>query len=132
LVSRNKAGKAVLTVPAGGSALKVAPVKSLTDDVVVSISNGGSLLAFPVGELPEMTRGKGNKIYNIPGAKFKSGDESMIAVVVMSPGDKLRIGSGKRHTVIKFKELTDYTGARGQRGRKLPRGFQKVDTVDIE
>ncbi len=132
LISRNKAGKAVLTVPAGGTALKVAPVKSLTDDLVVSISNGGSMLAFPIGELPEMARGKGNKIYNIPGPKFKSGEESMVAVVVMSPGDKLRIGSGKRHTVIKFKELSNYEGARGQRGRKLPRGFQKVDSVDLE
>ncbi len=132
LVSRNKAGKAVLSVPAGGTALKSAPVQSLKEDIVVAISNGGSLLAFPVAELPEMARGKGNKIYNIPGKKFKDGEESMIAVFVMSPGSKLRITSGKRHTTIKFKELKDYTGTRGQRGRKLPRGFQKVDAAELE
>lgn len=132
LISRQKSGKAVISVPAGGMVLPAMAVGSLTDDLVCAISNGGSLLSFPVGELPEMTKGKGNKIYNIPGAKFKSGEEFMRALAVVSPGQKLRITSGKRHTTIKFRELTDYTGTRGQRGRKLPRGFQKVDAVDVE
>jgi topoisomerase-4 subunit A len=56
----------------------------------------------------------------------------MIAAAVISPSQKLRITSGKRHTTIRFRELDDYTGTRGQRGRKLPRGFQKVDSVDVE
>jgi len=132
LVSRNKSGKAVISVPQGAQVLKSMSVTSLTDDIVCAISNTGSLLCFPVGELPEMAKGKGNKIYSIPGAKFKSGEESMIAVAVLAPKQKLRITSGKRHTVIKFRELVDYAGSRGQRGRKLPRGFQKVDAVDIE
>ena len=80
LVSRNKSGKSVLSLPAGAAVLPAAAVRSLTDDVVCAISNNGSLLTFPVGELPEMAKGKGNKIYNIPGPKFKSGEESMIAL----------------------------------------------------
>ena len=132
LISRNKAGKSVISVPAGAAVLKSAVVASLIDNVVCAISNNGSLLCFPVGELPEMAKGKGNKIYNIPGAKFKSGEESMLALSVLAPGQKLRITSGKRHTVIKFRELSDYMGTRGQRGRKLPRGFQKVDAVEVE
>lgn len=132
LVSRNKAGKSVISVPAGAQVLPAAAIRSLTDDKVCAISNTGSLLSFPVGELPEMAKGKGNKIYNIPTAKFKSGEESMLALTVLSPGQKLRIASGKRHTVIKFRELEDYEGTRGQRGRKLPRGFQKVDGISIE
>ncbi len=132
LISRNKAGKAVISVPASASVLHSSAVTSLTDDIVCAISNAGSLLCFPVGELPEMSKGKGNKIFNIPGAKFKSGEESMIALAVLSPKQKLRIKSGKRHTVIKFRELEDYMGTRGQRGRKLPRGFQKVDAIEIE
>jgi len=132
LISRNKAGKSVISVPAGASVLKSAAVPSLIDNIVCAISNNGSLLSFPVGELPEMAKGKGNKIFNIPGAKFKSGEESMLALSVLAPGQKLRITSGKRHTVIKFRELEDYMGTRGQRGRKLPRGFQKVDAVDVE
>ncbi len=132
LVSRNKSGKAVISVPAGADVLPAVPVKSLTEDVVASISSSGSMLTFPVGELPEMSKGKGNKIFNIPSKKFKAGEESMVALSVLSPGAKLRITSGKRHTVIKFRELDDYAGARGQRGRKLPRGFQTVQRVDIE
>ncbi len=132
LFSRNKSGKSVLSLPAGAQVLPAAAVSSLTDDVVCAISNNGSLLTFPVGELPEMAKGKGNKIYNIPGPKFKSGEESMIALSVVSPTQKLRITSGKRHTTIKFRELEEYSGMRGQRGRKLPRGFQKVDAVDVE
>ncbi len=132
LISRNKSGKAVISVPSGASVLTSAAINSLTDDRVCAFSNTGSLLCFPVGELPEMTKGKGNKIYNIPGAKFKSGEEFMKALVIISPGQKLRVTSGKRHTTIKFRELDDYTGARGQRGRKLPRGFQNVNAVDID
>jgi len=132
IVSRNKSGKAVISVPGGASVLPAAGVSSLTDNVVCAVSNTGSLLCFPVGELPEMAKGKGNKIYNIPTAKFKSGEESMVALVVLAPAQKLRIISGKRHTTIKFRELEGYTGTRGQRGRKLPRGFQKVDSVEIE
>lgn len=132
LASRNKSGKAVLSLPGGAGVLPVAAVKSLTEDMVCAISNTGSLLSFPVGELPEMSKGKGNKIYNIPGPKFKSGEESMIALAVISPSQKLRINSGKRHTSIRFRELEEYVGMRGQRGRKLPRGFQKVDSVAVE
>ena len=132
LVSRNKSGKSVISVPAGATVLPAVKVGSLTDDLVAAISDSGSLLSFPVGELPEMARGKGNKIFNIPATRLKSGEESMQAVVVVPPDARLRIESGKRHTVIRFRELADYAGARGQRGRKLPRGFQNVGTVRLE
>ena len=56
----------------------------------------------------------------------------MIALAVLSPNNKLRITSGKRHTTIKYKELEDYLGTRGQRGRKLPRGFQSVQAIEVE
>ena len=132
LVSRNKAGKVVLSVSQGATVLPARAVASLTEDRVCAISNSGSLLAFPVGELPEMAKGKGNKIYNVPASKFKSAEESMVALAVLSPNNKLRITSGKRHTTIKYKELEDYLGTRGQRGRKLPRGFQSVQAIEVE
>jgi len=131
LVSRNKSGKSVLN-PAGGQVLKVSPIASLTDDLVIAISSEGSMLSFPIGELPEMARGKGNKIFNVPSKAFKSGAESVVAVAVVPPNGKLRINSGKRHTTIKFSELDHYAGTRGQRGKKLPRGFQTVDSVMVE
>jgi len=132
LVSRNKSGKAVITVPAGAEVLPAAPVTSLTEDLVCAAGSGGSLLAFPVGELPEMARGKGNKIFNVPGPRFAAGEESMVAVAVVPRGGKLRVESGKRHTLIRHVELEGYLGARGQRGRKLPQGFQKVAALSVE
>lgn len=131
LISRNKSGKVVLNA-SGGQVLTASPVRSLTEDLVIAVSSEGSMLSFPVGELPEMARGKGNKIFNIPSKAFKSGTESMVAVAVVPPAAKLRINSGKRHTTIKFAELDHYAGTRGQRGKKLPRGFQTVDSVVVE
>ncbi len=132
LVSRNKAGKAVISVPAGAKVLSASPVTSLKTDLVAAISDSGSMLTFPVSDLPELNRGKGNKIFNIPGKKFKAGEESMVAVAVVAEKQKLRIESGQRHTTIKYSELDAYAGARGQRGRKLPRGFQTVRRVMVE
>ncbi len=132
LISRNKAGKAVISVPAGAAVLPAVWVQSLTDDLVAAISDGGSMLSFPVGELPEMAKGKGNKIFNIPAKKFKEGEEKMVALGVVPPKGKLRILSGKRHTTLRYIDLEHYAGTRGQRGRKLPRGNQNVQGVELE
>lgn len=132
LVSRNKAGKAVISVPAGAKVLSASRVTDLDTNLVAAISDSGSMLTFAVSDLPELNRGKGNKIFNIPGKKFKAGEESMVAVAVVGPKQKLRIESGQRHTTIKYNELEAYAGARGQRGRKLPRGFQTVRKVRVE
>lgn len=129
-VSRNKAGKAVITVPTGASVLPAMRIYS-DDDLVAAISNTGSMLTFPVKELPELGRGKGNRIFGITTKNFNAGTEYMAALAVIPQGKKLRIDSGKRHTVIKFSELDNYLGTRGQRGRKLPRGFQTVNSVSV-
>ena len=132
LQSRNKSGKAVISVPAGAEVLQAALVSDPVVDRVAAVSSNGSLLAFPVSELPEMSRGKGNKIFGIPGKKFKDGSESMVALAVVPKGGKLKVYSGKRHTTIKYAELENYLGTRGQRGRKLPRGFQTVQRLELE
>ena len=132
LQSRNKSGKAVISVPAGAEVLQAALVSDPAVDRVAAVSSNGSLLAFPVSELPEMSRGKGNKIFGIPGKKFKDGSESMVALAVVPKGGKLKVYSGKRHTTIKYAELENYLGTRGQRGRKLPRGFQTVQRLELE
>jgi len=130
-VSRNKAGKAVITVPSGASVLPAMRVHS-DEDLVAAISNTGSMLTFPVNELPALSRGKGNRIFGITSKNFNAGTEFMTALAVVPKGGKLRIDSGKRHTMIKFSELENYLGTRGQRGRKLPRGFQTVNSVLVE
>jgi topoisomerase-4 subunit A len=132
MVTKNKAGKACLRVPRHGHALP--PVVLGTDpgaQVVVATSLG-RMLVFPLSDVPELTRGKGNKLLNIPAASFKAGDESVVAVQVMNAGDDLLVVAGQRHLRMKIRDLDNYVGERARRGRKLPRGFQKVDSLAVE
>ena len=89
------------------------------------------MLLFPLADLPVMGRGKGNKIIGIPSSRVQSRDEFVVAVAVMGEKDSLRVHAGKRHVNMKFSELSHYQGERGRRGHKLPRGFQKVDRVEV-
>ena len=131
-VTKNRAGKAMLSVPKGGFALPPVEISSRGDDAyVVAATSQGRMLVFPVAELPELARGKGNKLINIPAASFRERDEFVVAVVVLTPADELLVLAGQRHLRMKFKDLDNYIGARAQRGRKLPRGFQKVDDLSV-
>ena len=137
MVTKNKAGKAFLNVPKGGKALQpfvFDPTGDMDvgDAYVAAATSSGHLLLFPLGDLPEMSRGKGNKIINVPSAAFKAGEESVIAAVVYLPSQQLVVFAGARHHRIKFKDLEHYIGERARRGRKLPRGFQKVDRLTVE
>jgi topoisomerase-4 subunit A len=96
------------------------------------VTNEGRLLAFPLADLPQLARGKGNKIIGIPSARVQSREEFVVAVQVISEKDSLLVHAGKRHIKLKFSELEHYRGERGRRGNKLPRGFQKVDAISIE
>ncbi len=132
LAGKNKAGKACLSVGAEGTALPPVQFPEGTDQHVVAVTSQGRMLVFPLSELPQMTRGKGNKIINVPAAAFKSGEELMVAVEVVGEGDELLVVAGQRHLRMKLKDLANYMGERARRGRKLPRGFQKVDSLAVE
>lgn len=129
--TKNRSGKALLSVPKGGQVMPPQPVANPETDLLVAISNEGRMLAFPVKELPELARGKGNKILSIPSARVQSREEYMIAAVTLGEGRQLMVYSGKRYLGLKHKDLEHYIGERGRRGHKLPRGFQKVDRVDV-
>lgn len=129
LVSKNKAGKAALTLPKGANVLPPAVITDLDNTWLAAFSNEGRLLVFKVTELPELARGKGNKIINIPAARVQNREEYVIALAIVQAKDTLKVVSGKRHLNLKFKDLEHYIGERGRRGNKLPRGFQKVDDV---
>ena len=131
LVAKNKAGKAVLNVPKGGKALMPSLIMDTDTDWIGAISSQGHLLVFPVSELPEMAKGKGIKCLNIPTPKFKSGEEFMMGAVSIPDEGDLTIYSGQRHYTIKWNDLAHFEGERGRRGRKLPRGFQKVDRLEV-
>jgi len=130
LHSRNKAGKAVLRVPEGGKVLLPTPVPADPQSRVAVVSNDGKLLAFPVSDVPELPRGKGNKLFGISGKKFAAREEFLTAMSVVAPDRKLVVVSGERRMTLSFSELDAYQGARGQRGAVLPRGWRKVDRLE--
>lgn len=126
-ITKNRKGKASLSVPKEGRALTPLMINDLEADYVAAVTNTGHLLVFPVAALPQLSKGKGNKIINIPSAKFKKGEEFVVDVTVISEKDPLTLRSGKRTLTLKRKDLVNFQGERGKRGRKLPRGFQRVD-----
>jgi len=134
MITKNKAGKGVLTVPSGGVALMpcVFSPSEKAEALVAAVTSQGRLLVFPLKDLPELSRGKGNKLINVPSAAFKSGEETMVSVAVIHAGADLLVHAGQRHLRMKRKDLQHYLGERARRGHKLPRGFQKADLLSVE
>jgi topoisomerase-4 subunit A len=132
LQTKNRSGKAAISLPKGGLVLQPSTIHSVEGSWVAAVTNEGRLLAFPLADLPQLARGKGNKIIGIPSARVQSREEFVVAVQVISEKDSLLVYAGKRHIKLKFSELEHYRGERGRRGNKLPRGFQKVDAMSIE
>jgi len=129
LHTRNRAGKAVLKVDEGARVLPAAPVP--TDDALLACANSdGRLLVFPVAEVPELPRGKGNKLFGIPGRKAEAREETLAGIAVLRPDQDLLVWSGERKMTLKAVELKDYRGERAQRGAVLPRGWRKVDRLE--
>ena len=127
---RNKAGKQLINADDAADILPPVPVTDPRTDWIVSITSAGHLLAFPIGELPELDKGKGNKLVQIPPARLKSGEEKVIAVASVRQGGELTIHSGRQKLVLGWRDLQAYEGSRASRGNLLPRGFTKVDRVE--
>ncbi len=131
LHSRNRAGKAVLKLTAGAGVLPPAPVGG-ADARVAVVTNEGRLLVFAAAEVPELPRGKGNKLFGIPTAKAAARSELLVAVAVLGPTQALRVYSGERKMVLTAADLKHYTGSRAQRGAVLPRGWRTVERIEAE
>ena len=131
MISKNRAGKAYLSVPAGGESLAPARVDDIESQYIAAFTSQGRLLVFPAADLPQLAKGKGNKMINIPTPLFKAGEETLASMAVMSEADSLKVLSGKRHLNLSMKDLAHFQGERARRGLKLPRGFQKVDDVEL-
>ena len=132
LASRNRAGKSVFNLPENAKVLAAVPVPAEAGALVVSVNSEGRMLAFPVADLPEMEKGRGNLIFGIPGKKSRAGEELMVATTVVAPERTLAIHCGDRKMTLSWKELQHYRGARGQRGAVLSRGWRKVDRLSVE
>ncbi|MCM2311867.1 MAG: DNA topoisomerase IV subunit A [Steroidobacteraceae bacterium] len=131
LHSRNRAGKAALNVPDGSVAIAPSPVPAGEGILLAALNTEGRLLVFPVADLPELPRGKGNKIFGISSKKSLVEPDALLAIAAVAPGQTLRVLSGERHMGLTYRELGDYRGERGQRGAVLPRGWRKVDGLEV-
>lgn len=132
LATKNKAGKVVLTLPADAVAINPVAVQNNETDLLAVVTQQGRLLIFPVLDLPALTRGKGNKLIQIPPADLKSHVDAVLAIAVLPVSGSLKVISGKRHVTLKTVDIEHYSGSRAKRGLVLPRGFQRVDGLAVE
>ena len=130
--ARTKTGKAMLNVGKQARALPAVPVRDLEKDYIIAVTTEGHMLVTELSGLPQLARGKGNKIINIPSARLKAGDEAVTALSLIQDGEKLTVHSGKKYKVMKPDEVDSYYGERGRRGLKLPRGYRSVDLLEVQ
>lgn len=132
MISRNKAGKRILSVPKGSMAMSPVVIRSYEDDWIVAATTEGHMLVMPMNELPQLPKGKGNKIIGIPSARVAAREEYMSAINSIQDGEKLTIYSGQRHKTMKPDEVDEYVTERGRRGKKLPQGYRSVYRMLVE
>ena len=130
LISKKKAGKASLTLPSGSKVMKIINIDNLDNQFVAVVTNRGRLLVFSVTELPVLSKGKGNKLIQIPANDIKNREEFVVSICVLLETQNLRVYAGKRHLTIKFQDLTNYIGSRARRGNLLPKGYQGVNSIE--
>ncbi|MGH8231617.1 MAG: DNA topoisomerase IV subunit A, partial [Steroidobacteraceae bacterium] len=129
LHSRNRAGKAVLKLTPGALVLPPAAIPAVAETRIALVNSEGRLLLLPASDVPELPRGKGNKLFGIPTKKAESREETLVAMTVLSGAQSLLVRSGERQMTLKAADLKDYAGARAQRGALLPRGWRTVESV---
>ena len=132
MVSKNKSGKALLTVPEKSLVLPPQPIADINNDQIMAITNEGRMLLFPIKDLPQLGKGKGNKIINIPSARAKAREEFLSYLTVITADSHVTLYAGKRKLGLKPSDLDNFRGERGRRGSMLPRGLQRVTDIEID
>ncbi len=130
--TKNRNGKAIISVPKGAKALAPSKVHDLKTDWVAAVTSIGRMLMFPISELTLLPKGKGLKIIQIPPAKLKTREEYVVAMTAMRETDNLIVYSGQRHTTLKSSDQEYYIGERGRRGNMLARGYRNVYGIKAE
>ncbi|QOR18676.1 DNA topoisomerase IV subunit A [Haemophilus parainfluenzae] len=132
LIARNKAGKALISLPENAKVLKPEKLSELAS-LLVSLTSAGRMLIFPVRDLPALSKGKGNKIISIPAANAKARSELLVKLFLISEQASLEFHSGKRKITLKPEDLQKFRAERGRKGSQLPRGLHSnVDIVVVE
>ncbi len=132
LLSRAKAGKATVSVPKGATVICPSQITDFETDRIAAVTSTGYLLIIQAKDLPQLARGKGNKIINVPAKKLKAGEEHVVAMVALAEGAKLIVHAGKKHKTIQAGEIVEYQGDRGKRGKLLPKGYRNVSRLETE
>ncbi|WP_347253321.1 DNA topoisomerase IV subunit A [Leminorella grimontii] len=131
LVARNRNGKAMITLPENAKVLEPLEVNS-EDELLLSITAAGRMLLFPVGDLPQLSKGKGNKIVSIPAAQAASGEDKIAYLLLLQPSSSVTLHVGKRKLLLRPEDLQKFRAERGRKGTLLPRGLQRIDSIDVE
>lgn len=131
MMTNNKKGKAQLKLPKGAGVLTAVSLRDTEKDQIVSITSEGYIALIEASEVPQLARGKGNKIQGIPPKRIKAGEEEIAFITALRGRQKLVVHCGKKYKTMNLRELEDYRIERGKRGRKLPRGYQKVTAIEV-
>jgi topoisomerase-4 subunit A len=131
LISKKKGGKSTIRLTEKSRVLPVTYLQETDEDEYIAVAtNAGRLLLFPISELPTLSKGKGNKLIQIPASELKSRSTYIASICTITPSQQLKVYAGKRHLSIKFDDLTNYIGSRARRGNVLPKGFQNVKLIE--
>lgn len=130
LVARNRVGKSVLTLPNNAKVMPPLNVQS-DDDLLLTITAAGRMLLFPVADLPQLSKGKGNKIVSIPAAQAASGEDKIGWLFIITSTSSVTLYVGKRKLTLRPEDLQKFRAERGRKGTLLPRGLQRVDRVEV-
>ncbi len=115
LPASKRAGRQVLNVQAGEKMIRVLPASG---DKIAVLGKNKKLLVFPVGEIPEMSRGKGVRLMG-----GKGGEVADIAIFHAADGLVRIDPAGRRHEIESWKL---YEAKRAQAGRMAPKGFSSL------
>lgn len=129
LYAKNKAGKTIISLPAQGALLSPQYIQDLENDLLIAVTSAGKCLIFPVKELPQLAKGKGNKIIALPSGAYEKREEVLQCVAVVAKDSAVELLAGKRSFVLTPKDLAHYAGERARRGHALPRGMQRIEKV---
>ena len=131
LVAKNKAGKALITLPNNAKVLAPLEVNNEQQDLLLAITKAGRMLIFPVSDLPQLSKGKGNKIVNISAAQSASRDDLLVWLMFLQPQSSITLYFGKRKLKLNPEDLQKYRAERGRKGSSLPRGLQSIERIEV-
>ncbi|MBD2814708.1 DNA topoisomerase IV subunit A [Xenorhabdus sp. Flor] len=131
LIAKNRAGKALITLPQNAKVMPPLEITNEQDDMLLAITKAGRMLMFPVADLPQLSKGKGNKIVSITASQAASGEDLLSWLLVLSPKSSITLYFGKRKLQLHPEDLQKFRAERGRKGTSLPRGLQRVERVEV-